>query len=100
MSSGRNDNTCQTCTHWQVFPENNLAGRCPVLGAQLWPQMDTADEDVLQMNSEHGIRLLAEISLTFISGRYFGLEKPVSDVIAVRTLRDFGCIKYEPAHPK
>jgi hypothetical protein len=67
-----------------------MAGRCPLLGAIIWPKAEYGD--LLQPATEdRGMRLQAELSLTDSDG--FGMS-PVSEVIAVRTQRDFGCVHH------
>lgn len=91
-----NRSTCSTCKHWQVFPENNLAGRCPLLGAILWPK-NQPEEDLLRpATEESNALLLAELSLTTVDTFQAAAEqRPTSEVIAIRTERDFGCTQHE-----
>lgn len=81
---------CETCTHWRVFPKNNSAGHCMALGAMLWPKVDLdKGEEILKPATEdEAAMLMAEISITEPSD--FG-QPAISEVIAVRTRRDFGC---------
>jgi hypothetical protein len=87
--------TCETCRHWQVFPENNMAGRCLALGAIVWPKAEF-DKLLTPATEDENFKLQAEISLT--EDKYG--HNPVSEVVAVRTNRSFGCILHFFDRPK
>jgi hypothetical protein len=95
MNGTQSNARCETCVHWQVFPQNSLAGHCTALGAMLWPKVDVdKGEEILRPATESaGAKLMAEISITTPSG--FG-QPAISEVIAVRTQKDFGCVHHEP----
>lgn len=91
-----NRDMCRTCKHWQVFPENNLAGRCPLLGIILWPKVKEGEELLRPATDDDRALLRAELSLT-VSDAFEVLagQPPTSEVIAVRTQHDFGCVRHE-----
>lgn len=88
------DKRCETCSHWTVFPQNNLAGRCSALGILLWVKVDVnkGEELLIPATENESAKLLAEVTIT--SPSPFG-QPALSEVIAVRTQRDFGCIHHE-----
>ncbi len=70
--------TCRTCRYWdQRYPQNQQLGVCPALG-------------VLLMSGD-------EVAIVSKNPEWSGL--PVSDVAAVRTTADFGCIHHDPRKP-
>lgn len=85
MGDLRLKGTCKTCRHWRPFEQNIMAGRCPVLGVSIWSK-NPANE----FESIDGV-LQAEIAI-----HSSAWSLPISDVLAVRTGQDFGCIHHEP----
>jgi hypothetical protein len=74
-----------------------MAGRCAVLGAILWPKVEKIEHLVQPATESENLKLRAELSIT--SAARFG-ENLITEVEAVRTQRDFGCVfHWQPGDP-